>query len=138
VLRTALHGRERERVVLSPPEHRALTGIRHIGPAPVGVLIRVQESTAGRHDAEGNPGRDAALAFESAGRPVAQRLFMTDVLGLVGGRGLPTAAVEEIENWWPDHLPVLPLEVLDLGELPTTPLWPQLLSRLAWRTEPRS
>lgn len=135
LVRTRLHGRERERVVLSPAEHRNLTGFEHAGPTVLGALISVR-SRIGVEDASlRSPGQRAAAALTLSGAPVAQRMFMTDMLGLVGGRHLPILGAETIEHWWPDQIPVLPLDINDLAELPSLPIWSQLLAQLPWRRQ---
>lgn len=135
VVRTRLSGRERERVVLNPAEHRTLTGIEHAGPTRLSALIAIRSGARTGSGGQRGPGQTAADAFQNAEVPVAQRLFMTDMLGLVGGRQLQTVDAEPIDEWWPDHVPVVPLDVDDLTGLPTLPVWPQLLARFPWRTE---
>ena len=137
VLRNRLSGRERERVVLNPAEHRNLTGIEHAGPKPLGALITIRSGSCTGDGGQRGSGQSAADAFQTAGVPVAQRLFMTDILGLLGGHHLPTVATESIDDWWPDHVPVVPLDVEDLATLPTLPVWPRLLAQFPWRTEVR-
>lgn len=135
VLRTRHSGRERERIVLNPVEHRNLMGMEHTGPKPLGALITIRSGARTGDGGQRSSGQSAADAFQSAGMPVAQRLFITDMLGLVGGHQLLTVAMESIDDWWPDHVPVVPLDVEDLTELPTLPVWPQLLAQFPWRTE---
>lgn len=79
-LQTDLHGRRRW--VLSPAEHRTL-GIAHAPPAPLGAVVHVRSGST--MDARPWSEEARAVAETQACDLPVQRLYTSDLLGLMGG-----------------------------------------------------
>ncbi|HUY50346.1 MAG TPA: hypothetical protein VMV92_32345 [Streptosporangiaceae bacterium] len=140
VIQTAASGRERRRVVLSPPEYQRLLGIGRAGPAELGgvlALIPAACSSPGQPARAGAMGRERlAAALAEAARVPAQRLRMLDLLGVAGRPAMAVpAALSPRAVRWDQVLAGVPAACLELADgslLPQLPVWDLLEPYLPW------
>jgi hypothetical protein len=117
----------RSRAALSPPEYARLLGIPRAGPALLGGILRLSCAPGPGHGCAvrtmGAP--EAAGALASATASPAQRLMMTDLLGLAGGPAVPAAEARAGAAPWTRVLarvPAVAAELADMSALPRMPL----------------
>jgi hypothetical protein len=122
----ASQGWDRARVILSPAEHRHLLGIPHAGPATLAGTVVLDMSNEMSDAVQVVPLAPSALneTLVAARDIPGQRLYLTDLLGLVGGACLSAgpALVEPV----PGPLlkqPAVRLELGDPHQLPRAPIW---------------
>ena len=141
ITRSEADGRQRCRVMLSPPEYERLLGVSRAGPAPLGGIVRLSSAPDGyaRDTAVLVPGGEAAGVIAASSGTAAQRLMMLDLLGLAGGPAA-TPGRGSREAPWDRALagvPVVDLQVADMSLLPVLPLWELLARFLPWLEEAR-
>lgn len=117
-LQTDLTGRRRW--VVSLPEHRSL-GIIHGSPAPLGAVVHVRSGTA-LTSALWNTKTRGEAEREACDIPV-QRLYTSDLLGLMGG---PSTQAPEDQGGVFAPAVGMELTLPHTAELPTAPVWEAL------------
>lgn len=110
----------RRRLVMSLPEHRSL-GIDHAPPTPLGALVHVRSGNS--LSAGAWTGRAQAVAEATASDIPIQRLYTSDLLGLMGGPATLTS--DDHSGMFLDVVGV-ELTVVSPTELPTAPVWESL------------
>lgn len=112
----------RRRLVLSLAEHRAL-GVVHAPPTPLGAVVHVRAGDTLSARAWTGTSRTEAQAT-AVDIPV-QRLYTSDLLGLMGG---PTTLATDRDVF--AGVDGVELAVPDLANLPTLPVWEVLSAPL--------
>lgn len=121
-MQTDLHGRRR--LVVSLAEHRAL-GIVHAPPAPLGAVVHVRPGAALAARPWSEESRAAAEA-QVCDIPV-QRLYTSDLLGLMGG---PATLAPDDQGGMFAGAAGVELTLPDAAGLPTAPVWGTLANVL--------
>ena len=123
-------GRERHRVVVSPPEHQRLFGIGRAGPAPLGgILVIVPSAGAAPARADLVDGGRISEVLAQAAHVPSQRLMMLDLLGVAGLAAIHAAAPSAVASQVGEltqalrQVPVVGLDLADGAQLPRLPLW---------------
>lgn len=127
LVHTEASGIPRSRVVLSPPECERALGIPRAGPAPLGGIVCLSRAPGGGTGCEVramDAAETAGVLAASAATP-AQRLMMTDLLGLAGGPAAHARDGRSREVSWPRALaevPAVATGLADMSALPRMPL----------------
>ncbi|WP_141925485.1 phosphoenolpyruvate carboxykinase (ATP) [Haloactinospora alba] len=121
-----LTGERRERVVFTPAEHRFMLGMDHSPPVPLGALVCLRPHSSAvdpvvHASVLAAPSRESFVA-KAADVP-AQRLFVSDLVGLMGGlrSALGEESFEMEERLW--EVPAVLLTVGDAVRLAHAPVW---------------
>ncbi|QOC93854.1 hypothetical protein [Micromonospora craniellae] len=144
MVETLVRGRRRRRLVLSPPEYAAMSGVDRSGPTRLGAIVvasRTDAASATRGLAvNGNlDHKRVAAELTLAAQVPAQRLMMLDVLGVAGPcapspwsmrcerndliAGLSSGDVVTVE-----------MSVPEMSRLPLLPVWDALSVHIPWIT----
>jgi hypothetical protein len=137
IVETVLDGRQRRRLVLSPPEYAGLFNVERAGPTRLGGVVLVGKSETA------NPGPSASAwvvpapgtALTHAAEAPAQRLMMLDILGVAAvpaSHTIPAnvASAELLAGL--AEVPTVRLDVPDGSALPSIPVWDLLRPHLPW------
>ncbi|MFJ4679123.1 hypothetical protein [Kitasatospora sp. NPDC088783] len=119
-------GVPRQRVLFTPPEHRAALGVAYSAPVPLGAAVLVDGAGRGPVRAVRPSVRRVREALEEAARVPQQVLYVSDALGLMGGPRLAeqAAGAGSVAGLL-DGVPVAQL-VTPVGELAVAGVWPAL------------
>ncbi|WP_310913370.1 hypothetical protein [Lipingzhangella rawalii] len=124
---------QRRRVAFTPVEHRSVSGIEYSPPVPLGALVCIQSDQSAT-----DPLRASVLAgcsresfVVTAADVPAQHLFVSDLVGLMGGPrsgsgGEPVAGTET--SW---QVPAVLLTVGDMAGFARAPVWEVLAPLLS-------
>jgi len=137
-----VEGRQRHRLVLSPPEYAARFEVQRAGPTTLGSIV-VINSTSVDADVDGlvvDPGLGAdrlGAALTIAAQIPAQRLMMLDLLGVAGPSARPPAPTELaradlLAALRAAEIAAVEVGVPDLSRLPALPIWTALASGIPW------
>lgn len=130
-------GLRRTRVVMSPPEHRRATGTRYAPPAPLRAVVCVQSApglSVPRAALSVAPasGIGWTSALARACDVPAQRLHVSDPLGLTGRPDIAPVPTPLDDGHPPAGVGAVTLHVADLAHLPTAPVWAELGTLIPW------
>lgn len=129
ITRSAVAGRRRSRVVFNPAEHRAAFDTACSPPVPLGALVCVESDvhSAGPVVQSADLVRSKFESFVASAADVpAQRLFVSDLIGLTGGPR-PYRHDTVPEGSGPLYeVPTACLKVGDMSRLGHVPLWESL------------
>ena len=134
-LGTVTAGARRDRVVFSPAEHRAAFGMAYSLPVPLGALVCVKsgvhaaDPVAAQASVLGATARETFVA-KAADVP-AQRLFVSDLVGLTGGPPPSRNGAVFDTDGRLCEVPAVLLTVGDLFGLTRAPVWEALAPLLS-------
>jgi hypothetical protein len=128
--RTVVAGLPRQRVVLSPAQHRTALKVAYSPPAPLGALVSVEPSLLDERCAAWAIELDEGALDQAVTRAVdvpAQRLYVSDVLALMGGPRPAGRADDELAiRGLLSDIPAAMLRVGDMASLSQAPVWEAL------------